>query len=32
MKNIETYESVWDAVADTPGEAANLKPTFRTKN
>lgn len=25
MSNIETYESVWDALADTPGEAANLK-------
>jgi predicted XRE-type DNA-binding protein len=22
---IETYTSVWDAIADTPGEAANLK-------
>ena len=25
MSNIETYDSVWDAIADTPGEAANLK-------
>ena len=25
MKNIETYENVWDAISDTPGEAANLK-------
>lgn len=25
MTNIETYGSVWDAIADTPGEAANLK-------
>ncbi len=25
MKDIETYDSVWDAIADTPGEAANLK-------
>lgn len=25
MKNAETYENVWDAIADTPGEAANLK-------
>ncbi len=25
MNNIETYDSVWDAIADTPGEAANLK-------
>ncbi len=25
MTEYETYESVWDAIADTPGEAANLK-------
>jgi predicted XRE-type DNA-binding protein len=25
MTESETYESVWDAIADTPGEAANLK-------
>ncbi len=25
MKDIETYDSVWDAIADTPGETANLK-------
>ena len=25
MAEYETYESVWDAIADTPGEAANLK-------
>jgi predicted XRE-type DNA-binding protein len=25
MSNIETYDTVWDAIADTPGEAANLK-------
>lgn len=25
MKDIETYDNVWDAIADTPGEAANLK-------
>jgi len=25
MKNIETYESVWDAISNTPGEAANSK-------
>ena len=25
MIEIETFESVWDAIADTPGEAANLK-------
>ncbi len=25
MSKIETYASVWDAVADTPGQAANLK-------
>ena len=25
MKTVETYESVWDALADTPGEAANLR-------
>lgn len=24
MNKIESYESVWDAIADTPGEAANL--------
>ena len=25
MNNTETYASVWDAIADTPQEAANLK-------
>lgn len=25
MKKAETYESVWDALADTPEQAANLK-------
>jgi predicted XRE-type DNA-binding protein len=25
MTEYETYESVWDAIADTPGEAANLR-------
>ena len=25
MTEYETHDSVWDAVADTPGEAANLK-------
>jgi predicted XRE-type DNA-binding protein len=25
MTDVETYESVWDAICDTPGEAANLK-------
>jgi predicted XRE-type DNA-binding protein len=25
MTEYETYDSVWDAIADTPGEAANLK-------
>ncbi len=25
MIEYETYENVWDAIADTPGEAANLK-------
>jgi predicted XRE-type DNA-binding protein len=25
MTEYETYASVWDAIADTPGEAANLK-------
>lgn len=25
MKNTETYASVWDAIADTPGQAANLR-------
>lgn len=25
MTEYETYENVWDAIADTPGEAANLK-------
>ena len=25
MKKVETYESVWDAIADTPGQAANLR-------
>lgn len=25
MKKIETYASVWDAVADTPEQAANLR-------
>ena len=25
MKKPETYASVWDAIADTPGEAANLR-------
>lgn len=25
MKNPESYASVWDAIADTPGESANLR-------
>jgi hypothetical protein len=25
MSNIESYNDIWDALADTPGEAANLK-------
>jgi predicted XRE-type DNA-binding protein len=25
MKNSESYVSVWDAIADTPGQAANLR-------
>ncbi len=25
MKQSETYTSVWDAIADTPGQAANLR-------
>lgn len=25
MKKIETYASVWDAIADTPEQAANLR-------
>jgi predicted XRE-type DNA-binding protein len=25
MKKAERYTSVWDAIADTPGEAANLR-------
>lgn len=25
MKKAEAYASVWDAIADTPGQAANLK-------
>ena len=25
MKKPETYASVWDAIADTPGQAANLR-------
>jgi predicted XRE-type DNA-binding protein len=25
MKKAETYKSVWDAIADTPEEAANLR-------
>lgn len=25
MKNTDTYASVWDAIADTPGQAANLR-------
>jgi predicted XRE-type DNA-binding protein len=25
MKKIETYNSVWDAIADTPEQAANLQ-------
>lgn len=25
MNKVETYASVWDAVADTPGQAANLR-------
>jgi predicted XRE-type DNA-binding protein len=25
MKKTETYSSVWDAIADTPAEAANLR-------
>lgn len=29
MKDIETYDSVWDAIADTPGEAANLKANIK---
>lgn len=25
MSDSESYESIWDAIADTPGEAANLR-------
>lgn len=25
MKPTETYDSVWDAITDTPGQAANLR-------
>ena len=25
MKKSESYKSVWDAIADTPGQAANLR-------
>jgi len=25
MRKIESYASVWDAIADTPGQAANLR-------
>jgi predicted XRE-type DNA-binding protein len=25
MKKAESYSSVWDAIADTPGQAANLR-------
>lgn len=25
MSEIESYDSVWDAIADTPGQAANLR-------
>lgn len=25
MKKPETYNSIWDAIADTPGQAANLR-------
>ena len=25
MKNSESFDSVWDAITDTPGEAANLR-------
>lgn len=25
MKPAETYDSVWDAITDTPGQAANLR-------
>jgi len=25
MKKSESYESVWDVIADTPGQAANLR-------
>ena len=25
MSKVETYSSVWDAIADTPGQAANLR-------
>jgi predicted XRE-type DNA-binding protein len=25
MKKSETYASIWDAIADTPGQAANLR-------
>ncbi|HET6914441.1 MAG TPA: helix-turn-helix transcriptional regulator [Rhodanobacteraceae bacterium] len=25
MKKTETFHSVWDAIADTPGQAANLR-------
>jgi predicted XRE-type DNA-binding protein len=25
MKKFESYDSVWDAIADTPGQAANLR-------
>jgi predicted XRE-type DNA-binding protein len=25
MRKVESYASVWDAIADTPGQAANLR-------
>lgn len=25
MIEVETYDSVWDAIADTPGQAANMR-------
>ena len=25
MSKLESYRSVWDAIADTPGQAANLR-------
>ena len=25
MSNIESYNDIWDALADTPGEAANMR-------